>query len=232
MSNIEIYQEEKVIHIQLNRPDCLNSLNDDMVYELNEWLDRIEDEEQLLVLLSGRGEGFCSGGNLSILTGNEKQNPHLFDQIAQIVKKIYLMPKLVVSAVHGPCIGIGLSLALASDYVLAHKQAQLSMNFYRKNRLPLGGGKFWLKRRLGPKHSRQWVWKEKDITGEEAYRESLIDEVVHGPFFEEVNMRIQDMKREPVESMITAKLHYHRHNVQELEEELRKERHWDLKMEA
>lgn len=106
------------------------------------------------------------------------------------------------------------------------------MNFYRKNHVPIGGGKFWLKRRLGEQLSRQWIWKEREISGDEAFRVSLIDDVTSRPVIDEVYDHIRLNKWGSIEAMIAAKKLYHPYTARELEKELRKEREWDLKMEA
>lgn len=73
----------------------------------------------------------------------------LMDTIEAITLTLYEMKKVTIAAVHGAAAGLGLSLALCADIVLAEKNAFLAMNFIGIGLVPDGGGHYLLKKGLG-----------------------------------------------------------------------------------
>lgn len=86
MGHIEVNKEKGFIHVLLNYPNCTNSLTDDMIDELVERVEELEKENQNIIILSGSGKGFCSGGTLSILKGERDSKRNLFDQLEKVIK--------------------------------------------------------------------------------------------------------------------------------------------------
>src|SRR5690625_1332513 len=77
-----------------------------------------------------------------------------------------MMPKLIISAINGPAAGLGLSLALAADYVITEAEAKLGMLFLGVGLAPDGGGHFWLQERLGTQGAKQFIWSGKQRSEE------------------------------------------------------------------
>src|SRR5690606_38423840 len=100
-----------------------------MLEELLKVVDTVNQNEDRVVVLSGEGNAFCAGGDIAMMKdfGNREFFDNVMDSIAGIVSKLYMMPKIVISAVQGSAAGLGLSLALTADYVVAHQEAKFGM---------------------------------------------------------------------------------------------------------
>lgn len=225
MNYFRLEQHDSFVHVQLARPDKYNALNAPMLKEFREVLEEVRGYEADLVLISGEGPGFCAGGDISMMKefSDDEKYSALMNDIEAIVKEIYTMPKIVVAAVHGSAVGLGLSIALSCDYIIAEKDAVFSMNFIGIGLAPDGGGHYWLKERLGVHHAKQYAWEGAKLSGEEAQELKLVDMVT-----EELMSRAEALmtswSRRPLRSMIATKILYHQAGVKELEYYLQQER--------
>lgn len=134
-----------VLSVTFNRPDSLNSLNAAMVETLCEVLERAaEDPAVKVVRLGGAGRGFCAGAGISAedqaaLHGTGSAIDPLLAAINRAIPLIANLPKPVVAVVHGPAAGVGVSLALACDIVLASETAFFLLAFTKIGLMPDGG---------------------------------------------------------------------------------------------
>lgn len=218
-------EKETYVHIQLARPEKYNALDAAMLKEFKEVLEEVEKYNQKLVLLSGEGPGFCAGGDISMMKdfSDDESYHEMMDNIDAIVTTIYKMPKIVVASVHGATVGLGLSIALSCDYIVAKNDAVLSMNFIGIGLAPDGGCDYWLKERLGIHHAKQYAWEGAKLSGEEAERLKLVDLIAEHPV-EQAEALILSWSRRPLESMIATKRLYHKAGAEELAYYLKQER--------
>ncbi|WP_079480718.1 enoyl-CoA hydratase [Halobacillus salinus] len=233
MSFFKVEEKANVIHLILNRGDKYNALHVDMLSEFADVVKRVSEMPGQIVILSGEGPGFCAGGDLAMMkeTGDEKKYHQVMNDIEAIVKTLYTLPKLVISAVHGSAVGLGLSIALASDYVMAEADASVSMNFIGIGLAPDGGGHFWLEQRLGTHQAKQFAWNGQQLSAKEAYDVKLIDLVVQGNVREVAEQLAMEWSHRPVQSMVATKNIYHQHGLELLERYLAEEREnqWQLR---
>ncbi len=233
MKHFKLEEKENVVHLQLARGEKLNALNAEMLEEFAESLNQIKDKKAQVVILSGAGEGFCAGGDITMM--EEAADPAAYDKIMDnietIVTTIYTMPKLVIAAVHGPAVGLGLSIALAADYVMAVPEATISMNFIGIGLIPDGGGHFWLQQRLGVHLAKQFAWEGQQMRAKEAFDHKLVDIIVNGDIHEEAEALALKWSRRPLQSMIATKQIYHQYGLDQLLQYLSKERQsqWKLR---
>src|SRR5260370_30511306 len=114
--SVDLSVEGGVAEIVLNRPEKMNALNDAMVGELNECLDRAASQAVRALLLRGEGPAFCAGRDLGDADpGNEDAEAIIENTINPLVKRIVAFPAPTFAAVHGACLGAGLGLALGCD---------------------------------------------------------------------------------------------------------------------
>ena len=105
--------------VMLNRPKVLNAVNKRMHYELSRFtLDAQSDPGVRAVLLTGAGRAFCAGGDFSTPEWANVDSRHL-EEGRQIVDNLLDLHKPIVAAVHGYAFGIGATLALLCDVVIA-----------------------------------------------------------------------------------------------------------------
>ena len=88
------------------------------------------------------------------------------------------MPQITIAVVHGAAAGLGFSLVLGCDYIIAEEDSKLAMNFIGIGLVPDGGGHFFLKERVGIPQAKNLIWSGKVMNGHEALAKGLIDEVV------------------------------------------------------
>jgi 2-(1,2-epoxy-1,2-dihydrophenyl)acetyl-CoA isomerase len=132
--------------ITLNRPETLNAWNDQFGHEMTEVVQTAaEDSAVRAVLITGGGRAFSSGADLK---GGFEPDPEdnypnirkeLNDLYHPIIRGVRTMEKPVVAAVNGPAVGIGCSLALACDIVLAAESAYFGLAFVNIGLMPDGG---------------------------------------------------------------------------------------------
>jgi 2-(1,2-epoxy-1,2-dihydrophenyl)acetyl-CoA isomerase len=140
--------------ITLNRPDKLNSFNEEMHGALREALAGSADDGVHAVLLTGAGRGFCAGQDLlDRVQGEDGKAPDLGYTIATLwnplVRAIRDLAKPVVCAVNGVAAGAGANVALSCDIVLAARSARFIQPFCRLGLVPDSGGTYHLPRLIG-----------------------------------------------------------------------------------
>jgi len=135
VNGISVEHDGAELRIRLNRPEKLNAVDTPMLDELSARIRGAEaDESVRVVLLTGAGRAFCSGGDL---TGGDTAGAA--DAANRVVRAITSLPKPVVAGVHGGAVGFGCALALACDLVVAAPSAYFQLAFTRVGLMPDGG---------------------------------------------------------------------------------------------
>ena len=154
-NNIVFQLQDGVARIWLNRPDKLNSFTAEMHGELADALAQVEQGAARVLVLSGKGRGFCAGQDLS-----ERQPGHGGERIdlgetvekfyAPLVRRLNALPMPVVVGVNGVAAGAGANLALAGgDIVVAAESASFIQPFCKLGLVPDTGGTYALPRLVG-----------------------------------------------------------------------------------
>jgi 2-(1,2-epoxy-1,2-dihydrophenyl)acetyl-CoA isomerase len=142
--------------LTLNRPESLNAWTAELGHELKRVVeDEASDPEVRAVLITGEGRGFSSGADLksgfepSPEDGRPDVRKELLEVYHPIITGLRRLPKPVVAAVNGPAAGIGCSLALACDLVLAAESAFFGLAFVRIGLMPDGGSTLFVPAAVG-----------------------------------------------------------------------------------
>lgn len=224
---------DQIGYIFLNRPERYNALNKEMLSELLEVVTQVEKSDDRIVIISGKGKAFCAGGDISMMTdwANQDFYHEVMDTIEKIAMKLYLMPKIIISAINGSAAGLGLSLALTADYVVARNDAKLGMLFLGVGLAPDGGGHFWLKERLGVHGAKQFIWSIKQVDGTTAYSMNLVDQISDEPVINHAKSLAKQLLLQPLTSMVKTKLMYHNEKKDTLQHYLTEEKNtqWELR---
>lgn len=230
--SIVVQYEGRVATIMLNRPEVLNALDEPTLQELLAKLKEVAKSSVHVVVLCGNGRGFSAGGDIkSMLSSNDESRfEDIMNTISDIVVTLYTMPKLVISAIHGPTAGLGLSIALTADYVIAERSSVIAMNFIGIALIPDGGGHFFLQRRIGENMAKQIIWEGKKLSAAEALEIGLIDEVVEDNFQDAVKNKLHEWLQKPVRAMIQTKQTFCEVNRSNLEQTLQLEKRGQYEM--
>lgn len=189
--------EDSVLTITLNRPDQLNALTWEMMRLLRDALEEASvDPGVRVVVLTGAGRGFCSGGDIR---GREQLDPadpisekwsedpvwkSLEMRTSQVLKMstspvlLHTMPKPTIAMVRGPAAGAGLCLAAACDFRLAGESAIFTTAFVKAARSGDFGGSYLLQQLVGPTKARELYLLGDKISADEALRIGLVTRVV------------------------------------------------------
>jgi 2-(1,2-epoxy-1,2-dihydrophenyl)acetyl-CoA isomerase len=158
LETVNLTTAEGVATIELNRPQTLNAWNAQFGADLMAALERCGSDESIrAVLITGAGRGFSSGADLRELGGGaatpEERPDAVYKQLTEIYHPIMLaireLPKPVVAAVNGPAVGIGCSLALCCDLIVAAESSYFLLAFVNIGLVPDGGSSLWLPTRIG-----------------------------------------------------------------------------------
>ncbi|WP_431237147.1 enoyl-CoA hydratase [Mycolicibacterium aichiense] len=170
-----------VLSVTLNRPDSLNSLNAIMLRTLADVLEHAADDAAVrAVRLGGAGRGFSSGAGISA-EDQSNRRPDTPDEVLQeanrAVRAIVSLPKPVVSVVHGPAAGVGVSLALACDIVLASEKAFFLLAFTKIGLMPDGGASALVAASIGRARAMKMALLAERISAADAFGFGLVSEV-------------------------------------------------------
>jgi enoyl-CoA hydratase len=173
--------------LRLNRPARLNAFTREMVVEFNGRLDELtEDRECRALILTGTGRGFCSGQDVVAADERNRHAPsglverlYWQEQFAGMSERIRALPQVVVAAVNGPCVGVGMAIALAADVRIISRSARFLVAAVRLG-LTAGesGISYLLPRLIGASRAFEIMLTGRPIEAEEAERIGLAARLV------------------------------------------------------
>ena len=176
---IELREEAGIAVITLSNPARLNAFSKAMRLQLYPLLLALESRADIrVILLTGAGGNFCSGGDISemqrrtVLEARERM-----DLPTRIFKLLVSGSKPVIAAVEGNAAGAGMSLVAASDYCVAARDARFAAPFIRMGMIPDTGGVWSLLHRLGQRRTFELCALAEPIDAEKALRIDLINEI-------------------------------------------------------
>jgi 2-(1,2-epoxy-1,2-dihydrophenyl)acetyl-CoA isomerase len=177
----------KVATLTFNRPDKLNALSRDLIFQSIESLKKWSaDPEVGAIVVTGTGRAFCAGGDVSMMAREGDAPQTLEEQIdglrqaQELSWLLYNLPKVTIAAVNGFAMGAGLGVCLACDLRIASDQAKFGTAYAK---VGFGGdfGTTWLLARLaGAAKAKELFFLGDIIDAVEAHRLSLVNRVVPG----------------------------------------------------
>jgi 2-(1,2-epoxy-1,2-dihydrophenyl)acetyl-CoA isomerase len=180
---IDLTAEGGGARILLNRPEALNAWNEQFGHDLLDAVTSVSaDDGVRAVLITGAGRGFSSGADLKEQRTSGDGAPDLSARLREVYHPIITglreMPKPVVAAVNGPAVGIGCSLALACDLILAAESAYFLLAFVNIGLIPDGGSTAFLPARVGLARSAEMAMLGERVPAEQALEWGLVNRVV------------------------------------------------------
>ena len=126
---LRIERTDRLLTVEMNRPELLNAVNLLMLTELSEvFIYAASDPHSDVVLLTGAGRAFSAGGDLEHIAGNA-EHPERFEHEARLAKKIIFsmldLEKPLICRLNGHAVGLGATLALMCDVIFAVNSAKI-----------------------------------------------------------------------------------------------------------
>src|SRR5574340_1140323 len=194
--SIQITKQNGVATVLLNRPDKLNALSAGMYHELADQFEALgKDDEVRAVVLTGAGRAFCAGGDVGsmggydVVAGRKRSRGH-----HRAIINLHNLEKPVIAAIRGPAAGVGASLTLACDLIIASETAYLLMAFKNVGIPPDGGAIYFLTQYLGVARAKELVYTARKLPAKEAHEMGIVMKVVpDGDLEAEANALAQEL---------------------------------------
>ena len=191
MKNIDTGTEELLCHIKdrvgvitLNKPGKRNALGDVLTPALRQVLLILEEEDDVgCVMITGAGDAFCSGGDVSGMGGSGKERSaeervnDLIERQVTLTQRIHELKKVTVAALPGPAAGAGFSIALACDLRVASSNALVTTAFRNVGLSGDYGASWFLPRLIGLAKAKELYYTSKRIGAEEGAQLGIFNEV-------------------------------------------------------
>ncbi|MFJ2756346.1 enoyl-CoA hydratase-related protein [Nocardioides sp. NPDC087217] len=174
--------DERIATITLNRPHARNGYTLAMADELDLALERADrDEDVRAVVLTGAGDHFCVGADLSgggFDVNEEGSDADTWQEPAgRCSKRIFAMNKPVIAAMRGAAVGAGLTITLACDFRLGSNDSRFGLVFVRRGIFPEGGSAWYLPRLVGTTKALDWMITGRVFGADEALSSGLLTSV-------------------------------------------------------
>ena len=170
----------KVAVLTLNHPEAMNAAGATLVNGVSKALDFIANKDNgfRVVILTGEGRGFCSGANLSERGGAVQGAGQALETIFHpFLRRLRDYPMPIVTAVNGAAAGVGMSIALMGDLVIAARSAYFLQAFTRIGLVPDGGSTWLLPRLIGLARAKELSLLAERLPAEAALAWGLINRV-------------------------------------------------------
>ena len=179
---IEVSIRDRVARVALNRPDVRNAFNEVMIEDLIRVLEKVERDDAVRVfVLTGKGTAFCSGADLNWMKKMKgftvEENYRDAMRLAELMFKLYNLPKPTIARVNGASIGGSNGLVAACDIVIASHRAEFSLSEVKIGLVPACIGPYLVKR-IGEAACRDLFLTGERISADQAKNLGLVNDVV------------------------------------------------------
>ena len=189
--------EDRVATVTLNKPHKKNALGDILTPALREILLVLEADKRVgTVMLTGAGNAFCAGGDVSEMGSSNAPKPKPEDlptteeKVSNLIRKqesltlrLYELSKPTIAALPGAAAGAGLSIALATDLRIASRDAFILTAFVNIGLSGDYGSSWFLNRLIGQSKAKELMFRSERVYAEESERLGLVNRVFDNETF-------------------------------------------------
>ncbi len=180
-TTIETELKQGVAWIWLNRPDLRNAMNDVLIGELTDAVQRAQGDDAARVLvLAGRGKAFCAGADLAWMKSGREMTPEASRKdtgsLATVMRMLYDSPKPAVARVHGAAFAGGMGLVASCDIAVASTEAKFSLSEVKLGLIPAMISPYVI-RAMGEQRARRYFLTGEVFDGAEAHRVGFVHEL-------------------------------------------------------
>jgi enoyl-CoA hydratase / 3-hydroxyacyl-CoA dehydrogenase len=179
LSLVRVDRRGPVAWVLLDRPEVLNSLNSDLLEQIEATFHSLRPDPELrCVVLAGSAPVFAAGADIREMASKNLSEGLAFGFLGQRVARVISeFPRPVIALVEGFALGGGLEIALAADLIVAAEGAQLGLPEVTVGIHPGMGGASRLTRRIGPAKTKLLVYSGIPVSAEEAYRLGFVERI-------------------------------------------------------
>ncbi|MBV9096125.1 MAG: enoyl-CoA hydratase [Streptosporangiaceae bacterium] len=180
---VNLYRRGAAAKLELNRPDRVNAWSEQFAVDMVAAIAEVADDPGVrAVAVTGAGRAFSAGADLKEALDRAQDGKidvyrMLTERYHPIITGIRRVPKPVVAAVNGPTAGVGVSLALACDLVVAAESAYFSLAFVNIGLVPDGGSSLFVPSRVGFARAAELAMLGERLSAGEALGWGLINRV-------------------------------------------------------
>jgi 2-(1,2-epoxy-1,2-dihydrophenyl)acetyl-CoA isomerase len=179
--SVELSIQGAIATVTLNRPEKLNALTMEMRQQLRDHFAALRfNNDVRAIIVTGEGRAFCTGADVGRMQrgGLRAERERMQGGSHTFLRTLHAIEKPVIAAVRGPTVGIGWSIALACDLVVASDTARFSQIFRRIGLAPDGGAIWYLTHRIGLARAKELVFTARFVEAAEALSLGLVNYVV------------------------------------------------------
>ncbi len=212
MSNlVTISIKDHIADVKLNRPDKLNALNQEMFNAISDALAQLSCESSVrVVVLSGEGKGFCAGLDMEMFAkmgerDGKKDGLSLVDrykggisnQAQHVAYGWKQLPMPVIAAIHGPCMGGGIQIALGADIRIARPDAKISIRELYWGIVPDMSATQTIRDLIPLDVAKELIYTAKIVSGEEAAKLNLVTRTSDTPYEDAMELAQEIANKSP-----------------------------------
>lgn len=210
---IILEKKDTIAWISFNRPQAMNSFNQQMSKDLLEVVRDVEQDSSIrAVVLQGAGDLFMAGGDIGFFAenidslGDSPEGREIFSCLNQAISILHNLPKPVLAGVHGSCAGVGISFMLAADLIIAAEDTKFNLAYTGLGITPDGGASYALPRAIGLQRALQLVLLSEPFTANDAEKYGLVNWVVSSAELPAIlNKTAQRLANGPTKSFANCK---------------------------
>jgi enoyl-CoA hydratase len=171
--------ENGILYVKFNRSDNLNSVNERLHEELSKvFVDIARDKKTKVVVITGEGKAFSAGGDITWMNSLQESSYKIIREGYEIVRRLVEVPQIVIARVNGHAMGLGATIALYCDIIIASKNAKIADPHVQVGLVAGDGGAGIWPMVLGPARAKQYLLTGDPLTAEDAEKLGLINEAV------------------------------------------------------
>ena len=202
--NLRFTVDQGIARIVLDRPERMNAFTFEMIDAWTEALQRCRTDPGVkVVIVTGAGEAFCSGGDIVEMSDRLEHTPdqrkkELFERIERIPLALEDLDKPVIAAVNGVATGAGMDMALMCDIRYAGQSARFAETYVKVGLVPGAGGAHFLPRLVGVSKALELFFTGDFVDAQEALRLGIVNNVFpDATLMDEVEKIAQRIARAP-----------------------------------
>lgn len=178
MADLDVRLEDGALWLTMNRPHVFNALSAEMSEELARLVEEATARDEVrVVVLTGTGAAFSTGADISGEDAHERFDVSALDRANRMTRAIVNLDKPVLAAVNGVAAGVGCSIALAADIVVAAESATFLLAFSRIGLMPDGGASATVAASIGRARAMRMALLAEPLSAQEAVDAGLATHV-------------------------------------------------------